>query len=341
MRLVTFEVPSSVGPQRRTGALSGGRVVDLFAARADQHRHAGRRAGDRLAAAELATDMLGLLELGEPALDAAREAVAHADVHGEDEAPARISYGPDEVWLLAPIPRPPSLRDFMVAEEHVRRSFKNDPPAEWWNIPVYYKGNCEEIYGPEDTIPWPAYTEKLDYELEICAVIGASGRNVSADSADELIVGYTIYNDWSARDIQFREMSVGIGPGYGKDFGSSLGPCIVTRDEFDAGAKLEARIDGEVWSSGTLGTMHFSFAEIIAWVSQEQTLRPGDLLGSGTVGGGCGLELDRWITEGAVVELEAEGIGVLRNYVSAKGAGPVRATERHPGEQPVLATVTR
>ncbi len=336
MRLVTFEVASTVGRQRRTGALSRDRVVDLSAARADQLRRAGQPAAARVAEAQLPTDMLALLELGESALDVAREAIANADAHGEDEAPARTSYGLDEVWLLAPIPRPPSLRDFMVAEEHVRRSFKDDPPKEWWNIPVYYKGNCEEIYGPEDTVPWPAYTEKLDYELEICAVIGTSGRNIKSDRADELIVGYTIYNDWSARDIQMREMSVGIGPGYGKDFGSSLGPVIATKDEFDWDAQMTARIDGEVWSSGTLGTMHFSFQEIIEWVSQDQTLRPGDLLGSGTVGGGCGLELDRWITEGSVVELEVEGIGVLRNYVSARGAGPIRATERCPGERPEL-----
>ena len=334
MRLVTFEVESTLGRHRRTGALSGDRVIDLSAARADQLRRNGRATGRRVAEEQLPTDMLALLELGEPALEAAREAIAHAEGHGDDEAIPRISYGRDEVWLLAPIPRPPSLRDFMVAEEHVRRSFKGDPPAEWWNIPVYYKGNCEEIYGPEDTIPWPAYTEKLDYELEMCAVIGASGRDVSAQRADELIVGYTIYNDWSARDIQMREMSVGIGPGYGKDFASSIGPAIVTKDEFDRdGAKLTARIDGEVWSEGVLGAMHFSFQEIIAWVSQDQTLRPGDLLGSGTVGGGCGLELDRWIAEGAVVELEAEGIGVLRNDVSARGAGPVRATTRRPGER--------
>ena len=336
MRLVTFEVESTLGHHRRTGALSDDRVIDLSAARADQLRRRGRPAAARVAAGELPSEMLALLELGEPGLEAAREAITHAETHGAEEAPTRISYALDEVWLLAPIPRPPSLRDFMVAEEHVRRSFKDDPPAEWWNIPVYYKGNCEEIYGPEDTIPWPAYTGKLDYELELCAVIGAAGRNVSAERADELILGYTIYNDWSARDIQLREMSVGIGPGYGKDFGSSIGPAIVTKDEFDRdGAKLQARIDGEVWSSGTLGTMHFSFQEIIAWVSQDQSLRPGDLLGSGTVGGGCGLELDRWISEGSIVELEAEGIGVLRNYVSARGAGPIRATERRPGERPV------
>jgi 2-keto-4-pentenoate hydratase/2-oxohepta-3-ene-1,7-dioic acid hydratase in catechol pathway len=238
------------------------------------------------------------------------------------------------VRLLAPLPRPNSLRDFLVVEEHVRRSLGGEIPPEWWNLPVYYKGNCDEVYGPDDVVPWPSYTDKLDYELEICAVIGSAGRDVPVEKADDLIMGYTIYNDWSARDIQFREMSVGIGPGYGKDFASSFGPAIVTKDEFDRdGARLEARIDGEVWSSGTLGTMRFSFEEIIAWVSQSQTLRPGDLLGSGTVGGGCGLELDRWIAEGAVVELEAEGIGVLRNVVGRRSP--------HTGPAAQLATGAR
>jgi 2-keto-4-pentenoate hydratase/2-oxohepta-3-ene-1,7-dioic acid hydratase in catechol pathway len=211
----------------------------------------------------------------------------------------------------------------MVVEEHVVRSMGTDRvPEEWWNIPVYYKGNVDEIYGPDDVVPWPAYTDKLDYELEVGAVVGKPGRRISAEDAAAHIVGYTLYNDWSARDIQFREMSVGIGPGYGKDFGSSLGPCIITSDEFDRdSARLTATIDGEVWSEGVLGTMHFSFEQIIEWITQEQTIQPGDVLGSGTVGGGCGLELDRWLREGSLVELEAEGLGVLRNRVGRKGQG--------------------
>lgn len=308
MRLVTYQVAGPDGPQARTGALAGADVVDLAtAARA-------------LGAPALPIDMSALLAAGERALDLAREAVAHVVAAGVEEvagAPARRAL--DGVRLLAPLPRPNSLRDFLVVEEHVRRSFGTEIPEEWWNIPVYYKGNCDEVYGPGDVVPWPAYTEKLDYELEICAVLGRAGRDVPEGSAHELIVGYTLFNDWSARDIQFREMSVGLGPSYGKDFANSFGPAIVTKDEFDReGARLAARVDGEEWSSGTLGTMHFSFEEIIAWVSRSQTLRPGDLLGSGTVGGGCGLELDRWIREGSTVELEADGIGVLHNVVGVR-----------------------
>jgi 2-keto-4-pentenoate hydratase/2-oxohepta-3-ene-1,7-dioic acid hydratase in catechol pathway len=335
MRLVTFEVESASGRQRKTGAVSGERIIDLAAARADQLRQAGR--ATTASGLAIPGDMLALLELGEPALQAAAEAVAHADGRQENESPSRLSYGVDEVWLLAPIPRPPSLRNFMTGEEHVLRVFKDDPPEEWRKIPVYYKGNCDEIYGPDDTVPWPEYTEKLDFELQVCAVVGKRGRNISAERADELIVGYTIYNDWSARDIQVREMSVGLGPGYSKDFGSSIGPVIVTKDEFDAGGPMQVRVDGQVWSSTALGTMQFSFPELIAWISREQTLQPGDLLASGTVGNGCGVELDRWIPEGSVVELEVCGIGVLRNFVSARGAGPVRVGERRTGARLALS----
>jgi 2-keto-4-pentenoate hydratase/2-oxohepta-3-ene-1,7-dioic acid hydratase in catechol pathway len=222
-----------------------------------------------------------------------------------------------EVTLRAPLPRPNSMRDFMLVEEHVRNSL-GDVPAEWYEIPVYWKGNCDAVFGPEDEVPWPAYTEKLDYELEVGAVIGRRVRGVSVEEAGDCIAGYTIFNDWSARDIQFREMKVGLGPGLGKDFATSLGPCLTTAGAIDiATAPMRARINGETWSEGTLGAMRFSFPEVISHLSQEQTLQPGDVLGSGTVGRGCGLELDRWIRPGDVVELEVEGIGALRNRVGA------------------------
>jgi 2-keto-4-pentenoate hydratase/2-oxohepta-3-ene-1,7-dioic acid hydratase in catechol pathway len=225
-----------------------------------------------------------------------------------------------EVTLRAPLPRPNSMRDFMLVEEHVRNSL-GDVPAEWYEIPVYWKGNCDAVFGPEDEVPWPAYTEKLDYELEVGAVIGRRVRGVGVEDAADCIAGYTIFNDWSARDIQFREMKVGLGPGLGKDFATSLGPCLTTADAIDIKtAPMRARINGEVWSEGTLGAMRFSFPEVISHLSQEQTLHPGDILGSGTVGRGCGLELDRWIRPGDVVELEVEGIGALRNRVGAPAA---------------------
>jgi 2-keto-4-pentenoate hydratase/2-oxohepta-3-ene-1,7-dioic acid hydratase in catechol pathway len=265
--------------------------------------------------------MLELLRGGEWALDAARQAVEHAERVGVTElGAATVRHAAADVRLLAPLPRPNSLRDFLVVEEHMRGAVDagvvREIPDEWYRLPAHYKGNVDAIYGPDDVVPWPRYTDRLDYELEICAVIGRPGRRVAAEDAAPMIAGYTIYNDWSARDIQTREMSVGIGPGIAKDFASSIGPCIATPDEFDRDrARLEARIDGEAWSLGTLGKMHFSFEEIIEYISQEATLQPGDLLGSGTVGRGCGLELGRWLSEGSTVELEADGIGVLRNQV--------------------------
>ncbi|MBN9624154.1 MAG: fumarylacetoacetate hydrolase family protein [Actinobacteria bacterium] len=298
MRLVTFETDGPDGPEQRTGALVEGGVLDLAAA------------------AEVPADMLALLEAGAPALAAAREAVA-------------AGTGPivpaGEYRLAPPLPRPNSLRDFMVVEEHVMNSFKK-VPDEWFNLPVYYAGNVDEIYGPDDVVPWPGYSDKLDYELELCAVVGMAGRRIPVERAAEHIAGYTLYNDWSARDIQEREMSVGIGPAMGKHFASSIGPCIATDIDHDQ-IVLAATIDGEEWSRGAIGDMHFSFEQIISWVSQEQTLYPGDLLGSGTMGRGCGYELDRWIAPGSVVELSADGIGTLRNQVGEKGAGARRVTE--------------
>jgi 2-keto-4-pentenoate hydratase/2-oxohepta-3-ene-1,7-dioic acid hydratase in catechol pathway len=325
VKLVTFEVADS--PVTRVGAIFESSVVDLTLAREAILEQLMGWPDRTRAEPELPPDMLAFLRRGAPALDAARtvlERVA-ADSLPHEVRGSRLRFELEEVQLRAPLPRPNSLRDFMVVEEHVRNALKN-VPEEWFNIPVYYTGNVEEIYGPDDIVPWPDYTEKLDYELELCAVIGKPGRRIPVERAAEHIVGYTLYNDWSARDIQMREMSVGIGPGMGKHFGSSIGPVIATADELDRDSiELVAMIDGEEWSRGVLGKMRFSFEEIIAWISQEQTLYPGDLLGSGTVGGGCGLELGRWIEPGSTVELSATGIGVLRNEVGEKGAGPRRA----------------
>src|SRR5919198_443465 len=281
----------------------------------------GRRSGSGAAcmmAPRLTEPLLRWYPAHCAALAAAADALSFVQRTGAVTWEGRTVLHPcDRVRLRAPLPRPRSLRDFMVVEEHVENSLRaagQTVPPEWYEMPVYYKGNVDTIYGPDDEIPWPRYTERLDYELEICAVIGRAGREIPADRAHEHILGYTIYNDWSARDIQFREMKVGLGPALGKDFASSIGPALTTADAFDLhGARLTATIDGEQWSAGTLGPMRFTFAQIVEWVSQEQPLHPGDLLGSGTVGRGCGLELDRWLRPGSVVELSADGIGVLRN----------------------------
>jgi fumarylacetoacetate (FAA) hydrolase len=216
-----------------------------------------------------------------------------------------------DVDLLAPVLRPPSVRDFMAFEEHVanaRRLRGSDVPAEWYEQPVFYFSNPAAIYGPEADVPYPEGTEELDYELECAAMIGADGR----------IAGFTVMNDWSARDLQRREMRVGLGPAKGKDFATSFGPVLVTVDELDGSTgEMVARVNGEERSRGNLAAMYHRWDAIVAAASRNTRLRPGDLIGSGTVGSGCILEHGdgRWLQRGDVVELEIEGIGVLRNRV--------------------------
>jgi len=309
VKLVTYVAPTAFGGVERLGALAGDAVVDLAAA----HRarvEATRGAGAAEVAHELVPpSLLGLLRREDEGMEAARAALDFALERGDLATPL------EQVRLRAPLPRPNTIRDFMLVEEHVRGSGL-DVPQEWFEIPAYYKGNPDAVFGPDDEIRWPSYTERLDYELELAAVIGRRTRRVTVEEAPAAIAGYTIFNDWSARDIQMREMKIMLGPGLGKDFANSFGPCLATADELEpTTARMEARINGEIWSTGTVGAMQFSFPEIVSHLSQEQTLLPGDVLGSGTVGRGCGLELDRWLQPGDVVELEAAGIGVLRNRV--------------------------
>jgi fumarylacetoacetate (FAA) hydrolase len=227
---------------------------------------------------------------------------------GGGGAREHAEYPLGEVRLLAPVLHPPSVRDFYAFEEHVRNARMTPVPREWYEFPVFYFSNPAAIYGPGEDVPHPDGTEQLDYELEVAAVIGAEGR----------IGGFTVMNDWSARDVQRREMRVGLGPSKGKDFATSLGPVVVTPDEFDGGsAAMVAQVNGEERSRGNLADMHYSWDEILAHAARNTRLHPGDVLGSGTVGGGSILEHGdgRWLQPGDVVELEVEGIGVLRNVV--------------------------
>jgi 2-keto-4-pentenoate hydratase/2-oxohepta-3-ene-1,7-dioic acid hydratase in catechol pathway len=229
------------------------------------------------------------------------------------------------VRLLAPL-RPRSLRDFLAFEGHLKNAYRNlgrEIPPEWYEIPAYYKGMPDTVIGPDDVVPWPAYTEELDHELELAAVIGTECKDLAPADAAQVIFGYTIWNDLSARDTQRREVPIGMGPGKAKDWDGSnvLGPCIVTPDEFDAtDAVMRVRVNGEIWGEDTTAHMHHTFADMVAYASRSQTLRPGEVIGSGTAAGGSGLELGRKLAEGDVVELEVEGIGVLRNRIGRKGA---------------------
>ncbi|HEY6605387.1 MAG TPA: fumarylacetoacetate hydrolase family protein [Gaiellaceae bacterium] len=252
----------------------------------------------------------GLIE-GETVVQLAAQTL-QAYFTGGGSARRHAEYGLGEVEFRPPVLHPPSVRDFYAFEQHVKtarakRGF--EVPQEWYEIPVFYFSNPAAIYGPDDEILKPPDTNELDYELELAAVIGAEGQ----------IGGFTIMNDWSARDLQRVEMWVGLGPAKGKDFATSIGPILVTPDEFDGSSGvMVARVNGEERSRGNLADMYHSWDAIVAAATRNTHLRPGDILGSGTVGTGCILELGdgRWLQSGDVVELEVEGIGVLRNRVA-------------------------
>ncbi|MBI4385838.1 MAG: fumarylacetoacetate hydrolase family protein [Elusimicrobia bacterium] len=334
MKLVTLSVDTPVGPVERLGALLGEtHILDLQAAYARLLESREEPQPGRIARALLPADMVGFLEGGKRSLEAAREALAAMKAAGgaaaRDIQALRRQRGPggetllyalSEARLQAPVPRPPALRDFLAFEEHAKQGAARRGEAlapEWRQIPAYYKGNHREIYGPDDEIPWPSYTRRLDFELEIGCVVGKKGRNLAPEEAARHIAGYTLLNDFSARDIQKREMAARMGPAKGKDFATALGPFLLTADEMPepGNLALAVRVNGTAWSEGNFGARHWSFPLMLSHVSQEETVYPGDVLGSGTFYRGCGLDLDRWIEPGDVVEIEAEKLGVLRNRI--------------------------
>lgn len=228
--------------------------------------------------------------------------------------------------LLAPL-KPRSMRDFLAFEGHLLNAMKalGRPIApEWYSVPAYYKGLPDTITDPDAEVPWPYYAKSLDHELELACVIGRKGKDIQAAQALEYVFGYTIWNDFSARDVQARELPVGMGPSKAKDWDGSnvLGPVLVTRDELDiSDLRMSVRVNGELWGQDRSSSMHHKFDELIAYSSMAQTLYPGDLLGSGTAAGGSGVEMGRSLSPGDLVELEIEGIGVLRNRVGAAPGG--------------------
>lgn len=301
MRLVTFRDPNH---QPRAGWVQGSGVVDMSLA------SDGR----------LPTDILTFIRDHEKYMDIIRS------FNLTDSEP---HYSLDQVTLLAPLPHPPSVRDFAAFETHVKNATERSGqsvPKEWYEIPVFYFSNHQAIMGPEEPIPRPKNCRRLDYELEMACVIGKQGRNIKAEEAEDYIFGYTIFNDWSARDLQFQEMKVNLGPAKGKDFAISIGPYLVTKDELEQyrthdryDLKMTARINGKMVSEGNFKDIYYTFGQMIERASQDVTLYPGDIIGSGTVGYGCLLELGeevhRWLEPGDVVELEITGLGVLRNPI--------------------------
>jgi fumarylacetoacetate (FAA) hydrolase len=335
MKLLTFVLPESPR-QTRLGALVKDSVVDLEVAR----RWAQGARG--IPAQELPATMLELIHTGRPGQEYVGRVLEALD--GKDptqlKGPGRaaVAYPRRQVYLYPPLPRPLVLRDFYAFEQHVRSAYEirdRAVPPEWYEFPVYYYCNPNTVFGPEETIPHPGFTEALDYELEVACILGQAGRDLTPEQAAESIFGYCILNDWSARDVQRREMRAGLGPAKGKDFATSLGPWIVTPDELSDRAAgragvydlaMIARVNGTERSRGSWSALHYSFGEMIARASQDVYLLPGEVFGSGTVGSGCLLELTRgqgpWLQPGDVVELEIERLGVLRNRIGERTRTP-------------------
>jgi 2-keto-4-pentenoate hydratase/2-oxohepta-3-ene-1,7-dioic acid hydratase in catechol pathway len=290
---------------------------------------------DKILPVDFFSTMLEFLESGD---DGNQQVRAHVE-----SASPTACLSLDDVRLLAPL-RPVSIRDCMAFEQHIVQATravvrKKLPPLAWldakwqqwtgkaligapkvwYEQPLYYTSNPKTVIGSGETVRWPSYTKRLDFELEWAVVIGKTGRDIPREKASDYIAGYTIFNDFSARDVQMREMKGRLGPAKGKNFdtGNAIGPWLVTADEIENPYQLTmaARINGETWCEGNTSSMFHRFEDIIAHVSQDETLYPGELIGSGTVGGGCGLEIDRWIQPGDVVELEVQGLGILRNEI--------------------------
>jgi 2-keto-4-pentenoate hydratase/2-oxohepta-3-ene-1,7-dioic acid hydratase in catechol pathway len=327
MRLVTFETA--------TVAAGPGVLIDGDAAIVGLQTPCG--------SSETISSMQELIDGGPAALEQATRAVENAH--------ERVVHSVEDCRLLAPLPTPAQIRDCMSFEKHAvnaplgaaryMAAKTNDPEATfaaieasgqlalapvWYDIPLYYKANRFGVVGTETDIPWPNYSSLRDFELELAVVVSRRGVDIQFDDAEGHIFGYTIYNDFSARDAQMKEMPGGLGPAKGKDFdhGIVLGPCIVTRDELPLSPdgkldlKMTATVNGEVWGRGTSADMRHTFPAIIAHISQCETLHPGEVIGSGTVGDGCGLEHGRFLHDGDVVELEIEQIGKISNTIAVK-----------------------
>ena len=328
MNLGRVLIETADGPQERIVAASDAQPERWVDVRAAERLALLREGADPVAAGRLAAALApGSLSLALGAGQRFLDAVARA-CHERGEA----ALVPAGARMIAPID-PVAYRDFMAFEEHfvtARKLRGSAPPPVLYELPVSYFGNAHAILGPGDQIPWPHYSDHLDYELELGIVIGRPGRNLAVEEALEHVLGLTVFNDFSARDIQRREMAGGLGPSKGKHFASAVGPRIVTLDSLGDSLRMTARVNGELWSQGESGTLMWSIAELVAFASAAEPLVAGTLLGSGTVGGGCGLELGRRLSPGDLVELEIEGIGVLANRIGEKPPGGWMPEPRTP-----------
>lgn len=298
MRFVTFE--DGAGAQS-SGLLAGDQVFPLVGG-------------------VLIADLLG--DDGEALRSAGEQALAESEA-----APL------DSLRLRSPLPVPPTIRDFYAFEQHVATARRNrglEMDPDWYQLPVFYFSNPYAVFGPEDVVPGAPGSSRLDFELEVAAIVGRGGANLSVEEAGGRIAGFTIMNDWSARDVQMREMKLSMGPVKGKDFATSLGPVFVTPDEIADTAKgaafdltMTAQVNGVEYSRASLADIYWSFEEMLSYASRGTRIEPGDVIGSGTCGTGCILELSLthgsdaypWLAPGDVVELTVDRLGTLRNTV--------------------------
>ena len=307
MKLLTYDTES--GP--RCGVLQDGQVVDVSAL-LGMSGHSLR-------------DVRALLEQDNSPIDRVRDAL--------EKNIASPSVPLADVRLRSPIIQPPTVRDFIVYEEHASNQGTREPNEVWYRMPVFYFSNPLCIYGTDAEIPYPSASTQFDYELEIGCVIGREGRDVPAAEALDYIAGFTLFNDWSARDLQVDEMAFGLGPAKGKDTASSIGPWLVTTDELAPymkdgrlHLKCEVRVNGDYWlKDGAAQDAYYTFGDMVERASKDSRIVPGDVIGSGTVGGGSireairkGYEKARFLEPGDVVEHEVEAIGVLRGTIGPK-----------------------
>ena len=315
MKLITFTAAGLEG--ERVGVILGDDDVVLDVSTASE-RSVGRERRIR--------SMQQLIERGNEGLELTAALAAAA----EDRDCLPVA----DVQLLAPLPRPVQLRDCLSFRAHLTQAMERrnkiqglEKPSEAQDArmelydrrPQWYKCNRMAVCGTDTTITWPSYSRLMDYEHELGIVIGRKGVDIIEPDAKGHIFGFTIFNDFSARDVQEDEMN-SLGPNKSKDFDNSnvLGPCIVTADSFDlANARMIARINGEVQNENSMSTITWPVEHLIASISRHETIYPGEVICTGTVGGGCGVETGRLLKSGDVIELEVEGIGVLRNTVVA------------------------
>lgn len=316
MKLGRFVLEGLDGPVHRICMVlpEQGRVIDLRAAEALrlQARGATREAALRYASVVFPESMSAAIALGERFLDCAADAAVQ---HGDDASLAVEGLR----WGAACDPS--VVRDGLTFTKHIRQFHERmniTPTPALQEVPGYFKGSPWTVIGHEAEVPWPARSERLDYELELGWVVGRQAHNITPEVAHSYLFGVTIFNDFSARDLQGNEFAIGMGPTKSKDFAYGIGPWITTIDEFPRldDIRMSVRVNGETWGEGDTAEMLWTPEELIAYVSLGDYVQPGDVIGSGTMGNGSALELGRCVRPGDVIELDVSGVGVLRNRIA-------------------------